>query len=56
MSTVHRIKAVAWDKLTLQGQEGTVTEEEGPSGAVVRVVTLTVEDAGKLTARLLTGR
>lgn len=55
MSTVHRIKAVAWDKLTLQGQEGTVTEE-GPSGAVVRVVTLMVEDSGKLTAGLLTGR
>lgn len=56
VSTVHRIKAVAWDKLTLQGQEGTVTEEEGPSGAVVRVVTLMVEDSGKLTAGLLTGR
>ena len=55
MSTVHRIKAVAWDKLTLQDQEGTVTEE-GPSGVVVRTVTLLVEDAEKLVAGLLTGR
>lgn len=32
MSTAHKIKAVAWNKLTLQGQEESVTEEEGPSG------------------------
>lgn len=55
VSTVHRIKAVAWDKLTLQDQEGTVTEE-GPSGVVVRAVTLLVEDTEKLAAGLLTGR
>ena len=54
VSTVHRRKAVAWDKLTLQGQEGTVPGEEGPSGAVVRVVTLLVEEVEKLTAGLLT--
>lgn len=56
MSTVHRIKAVAWDKLTLQGQKESVTEEEGPSGVVVRAETLLVEDMEKLTAGLLTGR
>lgn len=55
MSTVHRTKAVAWEKLTLQDQEGTVAEE-GPSGVVVRTVTLLVEDAEKLAAGLLTGR
>lgn len=55
VSTAHKIKAVAWNKLTLQGQEESVTEEEGPSGVVVRAETLLVEDMEKLTAGLLTG-
>lgn len=55
VSTVHRIEAVAWGKLTLQDQEGTVIEE-GPSGVVMRAVTILVEDAEKLAAGLLTGR